>query len=188
MPDTPDIRVPVDNACGPAMLKLSINQRAFVIAWLELGGTHGKASEAARIAGYTTTGGATRARAYSLMHNPRVLEAIKEEAEKRIQSGVALGASVLVEIASDPVHKDRFKAATALLDRGGLQLAMVNKHLHIVEDNRTDAEIERIIAEMAAKQGLDPKKLLGNSAKVVDAEFSEVEPLGEFDVPAETNG
>jgi phage terminase small subunit len=125
-------------------------------------------AEAARLAGYKT---GHKQEAYRLMRNPRVLEAIREEAGKRLQASALLGAMVLEEIALDPLHKDRLKAATELLNRGGMQL--VEKHEHIVKDERNAAELVQFIKSMAQKNNLDPRKLLGQ-AEPVEAEFTEV--------------
>lgn len=168
---------------GPAMKAINPQQRAFVMALLETGGQDN--TLAARMAGYggdSATG--VRTTAYRLAHDAKVVEAIREHADKTIRSSVALGASVLVEIARDTMHKDRFKAANALLDRGGLLLVQKSEVHHTHTDGTTKEMIAEIVA-LAEKMGIDPAQLLGQGAgsmpgsrrlsgPVVDAEFTEV--------------
>ena len=160
----------------PALSKLTDKQKRFVIAYLETGGAN--ETEAARIAGYSETNpNGCSVEANRLMRNDKILAAIKEEAQKRINGGVLLGASVLVEIASDPLHKDRLKAAQSLLDRGGLMQVSKSEHLHIIEDNRTDQELIGFIVAQAKLNGLDPSKLLGFNPdlEIIEAESQEIE-------------
>lgn len=168
---------------GPAFDQLTEMQKRFVCAMLETGGQND--AEAARLAGYSDVGDCAKVRAYKLLRNPLILAAIREESEKRIQAGVGLGASVLVEIARDPLHKDRLKAAESLLNRGGLQI--VTKHEITHKDERSTPELEAAVIEMARRLGVDPVKLLGyDPATVQDAEFTEVQDdlsdlLGDID-------
>jgi len=154
-------------------------QRKFVIALLESGGTnHAKAAAAA---GYGGSENAQRVAGHRLAHNPNVIAAAREEADRRLRGGAILGASVMIEIASDPMHKDRFKAADRLLGSAGLNLETVSRH--IIEDHRSDNELLMAIATIAKKNGLDPSKLLGRplDKDIVDAEFTEVEAQESFD-------
>lgn len=154
-------------------------QRRFVVALLDTGGqNHTKAAE---LAGYGGTDGSRRVAAYHLARHPNVIAAVREEADRRLRGGAILGASVMIEIASDPMHKDRFKAADRLLGSAGLNLETVSRH--IIEDHRSDNELLLAIAAIAKKNGLDPSKLLGRplETEVVDAEFSEVTKQENFD-------
>lgn len=163
---------PISNTdgLGPAMIDLLPKQRAFVVAMLETGGQNN--TKAAQIAGYSLDNyDAARATAWRLAHDPKILAAIKEEANRRLHSGAILGASVLLEIANDPTHKDRFKAASELLSRGGLVMATEHK---ITVERRDDKGMIDKITVLAAQLGLDPRKLLGNAAPAVDAEFEDV--------------
>ena len=160
------------------MAALNDRQRAFVGAMLETGGQPGRHSEAARRAGYEGSPDVVKVAAHRLAHNPKIQAAIREEAERRVHSGAILGASVLVEIAADPQHKDRFKAATRLLDMAGL--IVTTQHKVTVEHTGDDTEKIRLAIAMAKRLGIDPKKLLGeagvSAAEVdaIDAEFEEV--------------
>jgi phage terminase small subunit len=157
-----------EDELGPHMLALTVSQRAFVSAYVEKGGQN--QAEAAREAGYGNTPSSTANTASTLLRNPKILGAIREEADKRLKSGAILAASVLVEIAMNPQHRDQYKAAVELLNRAGLVVEGVSRV--IVEDHRTVEEIERRIRNLAEKVGIDPERLLGT---VEDVEYEEVE-------------
>lgn len=167
---------------GPAMKALSEPQRAFVNALIETGAED--YTRAAAMAGYGGTEGSRRVSACKLMQNPKVLAAMREEADRRIHGSVLLATAALEEIVRDKQHKDRFKAADRLLERAGL--IVETSHRVTVEDNRTTEEIEKRVTELAVKYGLNPKQLLGRVStgvaeknNAVDAEFTEVPPEDE---------
>ncbi len=158
---------------GPHMAVLTEKQRGFVYALVELGGN---ATEACLAAGYGADSetkeqrlNAARTRGYQLAHDPRVLAAIKEEAEKRLHSGMLIAASALIEMAQDPACKDRYKAAASLLDRGGLNV--VHKQEVVVTHTQSDREVIARITEICGRLGLDADKIIGLS-EPVDAEFT----------------
>ncbi len=163
---------------SPAMLEINPQQRAFVYAMLDTGGNN--PSHATRLAGYSASStNVVHVTTYRLMHNPLILAAMKEEANRRLHSGVILGASVLVEIAKDPLHKDRLKAAQALLGHSGLVVAQEHRVIH---ENKDDKAMIDKITILAQQLGLDPRKLLGNAAPasmVTDAEFTDVTPTAD---------
>jgi phage terminase small subunit len=178
-----------ENEATGAMSQLTEKQQKFVIALLETGGQNN--AEAARIAGYSQTNiNGCAIEANRLLRKPKVIAAIKEEAERRIHGGVLLGASVLVEIAGDKLHKDRFRAASALLDRGGMMIVGKTEHSLVIEDKRTEAELIEFITAQARLAGLDPRTLLGfnpptiidvdnnnNNEDIIDVDYEEyVEP------------
>jgi phage terminase small subunit len=167
----PQILVPPDEKLGPAMLECTPAQRAFVVAMVSGGANN--ATQAAMVAGYGGTDDAKRAAAKHLMRTPKVLAALREEADKFMISGVLVGARAVMEIAMDPLHKDRLKAAVYLQERAGLQVT--TKHEITVKDTRTPDDVIRSIVDMAKKNNLDPKALLG-----FDPELPVVE--GEFEV------
>jgi len=166
--------VPDEAHLGPAMLALTPLQRGFVIALVETGGKSD--AGAARLAGYGGTDASCWQAGHRLAHNPKVQLAIREEADRRLRAGALLGASALIEIASDIMHKDRYKAAESLLNRAGLLVE--TQHRVIVEDDRrTEQEIVAAITLMAKRNNLDPRKLLGYDVKdvAVEGEFTEVD-------------
>lgn len=165
----PDI--PTDNL-GEAMLAITPNQRRFVVALLETGGTD--ETLAARMAGYGGTDIAARTAAYRLAHNPKVQAAIREEADRRLRAGAVLGASAIREIAGDKMHKDRFKAAVELLNRSGL--IVETQHRLTIEkvDNRSVDQIKNDIAKRLA-QLYKGKEIPAELLPPMDVEFVEVD-------------
>lgn len=117
-----------------------------------------------------------------LAHSPAVLDAMHEEASKRLKAGAALAVTVLTEIANDPTHKDRLRAATAIADRVGFHA----KTEHEVTVKRpTDAgEVIQQIIDVGKQLGWSDdqiKNAIGHNAAVpmqllapVDAEFEVV--------------
>lgn len=180
---------------GRAMRKISPQQRAFVLAYVETGGRNGSA--AARAAGYAPNHpGSQRVTAYRLLHDEKILAAIKEVADKTVRASIVIGTDALIEIASDPSHKDRLKAATELVNRGGLLVATQHNVNVNVTDNRTPEEMLVRIQTLAKALNLNPDALLGAASgrarlpapeDVVDAEFEEVSVDTDFD-PSEDDG
>lgn len=163
-----------ENDFGPKMQALTNLQRGFVLAKLQ--NPNGTDIEAALAAGVTgKTAASVRTSAHYLSHNPKVLEAIKEQAERMLHSGAILAAGVIIEIATDPMHKDRLKAADRLLGMAGL--GIVTEH-RVTVTHQSDAEKIAEIKKLTERLGFDKtqtRALLG-SAGVVDAEFVEVAP------------
>lgn len=149
---------------GPAMAALNVRQRHFVLALLDLGGRD--ATEAARRAGYSPgstneNDGGRRVQAFRLMHDPKVLEAIREESITRMRSdGLALTHDLL-EIAHDMEVdvKVRLKAIGMGLDRIGLH--GISEHKVTVEDNRSRAELLRELVAGLRELGLEAGALGG---------------------------
>ena len=160
---------------GEAMLSLTENQRRYVINLVEQGGRNSMLA-------YQRATGCSPENAHKnawRMNSPHVAAAIREEADRRLRSGAILGASIMVEIAEDPMHKDRYKAAARLLDAAGLIVA--TEHKVTVEDKRSTQEIMRAIGRIAKDAGVDPEKLLGRAVPV-DVEFEELSSEGLEDI------
>jgi phage terminase small subunit len=147
---------------GPAMLRLNERQRTFVRLYLDYPTV--SPTNLARMVGYTDRTNAIRVVAHRLMHSDKVLAAIQEEIGHRFRTDAAIGRAIVAQIALTDGHPQQFKAALALLDRGGFavkseQLVVVEKH-----DLTGKALLERIKA-LADKHGLDPARFLGSSAE-----------------------
>lgn len=167
------ITVPVDYDCGPAMKKLNERQQAFVVAMLEFGGRNH--TKAARAAGYDGSDEVVRVTAHRLAHDTKIQEAIIEEGQKRMIAGGFLAINTLLDICDDITteKKDRIKAATEILNRIGLHAKTEHK-LAVTHKDETSAEMIKEIQLLSERLGIDPQKLLGNSA-TVDVEFVEVD-------------
>lgn len=144
--------------------ELSERRRRFVVEYVRLGGVN--ATLAALRAGYSHGRNKNSAAisAHRLLNDQKVLAEIRKEVERSLRAGVALGANVLVELAqnarSDSV---RFQAASALLDRGGLQLKHMTETTVVVEDRRSNAELMASIEQLSRDLGM----------KVVDGKLIE---------------
>lgn len=164
-----------DNTPGKEFLALNDRQQKFVIAMCETGGKDH--TLCAEMAGYSGNKDTLYVTAHRLAHDEKVLRALREEADRRVRSGAILGASVLIEIANDPTHKDRFRAADRLLERAGLLVVQTNKN--VIEHTVNEEDLKARIARAARELGLDPKVFLGASAAAlpapIDAEFTVVE-------------
>lgn len=174
IPDSPEL--------GKAMAAILPQQRAFVVAYVN--SATGNASQAARAAGYGDTSEteeqrktAAKVAGHRLIHDAKILAAVKELAQARIEANAFKAASVLVEIAEDPTHKDRLKAAEMLMNRAGMLVVNESKvvHEHRVEARSTILEKIRTIAE---RNGLNADDLIAGRggqpalpAPVIDATF-----------------
>jgi phage terminase small subunit len=175
---TPESVLPVEAPAiedlGPAMQALSEMQRKFVVAFVRTGGRN--AALAARAAGYSDRGQAAKVSGHKLAHNPKVIAALREYGERQLDGSVYVAITGLVDVASDPKHRDRFKACADILDRTGF--ARMTRHEVVsVNDERSTAELMAIVAQYASQTGRDPKALLG-PPDMIEGEF-ESPPGGE---------
>jgi hypothetical protein len=95
-----------------------------------------------------------------LMQSQRVQAAVNEVARANLYGhGPMLAAMGLLKIASDPEHRDHFRALESIADRVGLPRSTT--HMVTVDDTRRDtaAMITRV-KELAARFGIDPDRLL----------------------------
>ncbi len=177
-----------DSVHGQAMLALNESQRAFVLELLDQADTN--YTRAYMIAFPDASRLTAKANGHKLAHDPRVLEALHEEAGNRLRASAVMGASVLRQIANDPTHKDQLKAATTLLNRIGLHER--TEHKVTVERPTDDVEIIQRIVDLGKSLGLSDetiKGMIGNNvaapagllaapsaenAAVIDAEFAEI--------------
>jgi hypothetical protein len=153
---------PMGDEYGPAMQALTEKQRGFVIGKVH----HGLNDRAAATAaGYSM---ATRSFVY-VAHHPAVQAAIEEESRKLMRSEGPKSIRTLVEIRDSKEAKaaDRIKAATELLNRGGLHAR--TEHTLSVEHHMTEAEKDKRILALAAELGLPPE--MAQKMLIAPAEF-----------------
>lgn len=181
-----ELVLPENFILGPAMMKLTIKQRRFVIAVLQ--NSKFNNSEAARMAGYSCENERSfGVIACRLIHNPRIQAAIKELAENEIRSAAVVAMRGLIDIARNPTHKKHFDACRDILDRADVLLPE-HKQTIRVEDNRTDAVVIENVRRLALELGIDPQRVLGK-AGVIEGQFVEVrsapteEGIDDFDIP-----
>lgn len=184
------LQVPEDADLGPAMRELNPSQRAFVFAVVECGGDYTRAAAAAGYGNQAksrdTYLNTIRTSGSRLGRDQKVIAALREEAERRLQASALMAVEQLRAMAMDPMSKHQYKAAVALLDRLGM--APIDRKEITVKHRMTDEQLRAGIKEFAEKMGLDPRKLIGAHEEIdipeeiVDAEFTPISgppPLGE---------
>jgi len=183
--------VPIEALCngntdfGPAMRRLTTElQRKYVL--IRVMQSKANLTKAAELAGYSAESqGSLRVTAHRLEHDPKIQEAIQEEALRQARhnlgSALVRASERVIEVMDNPQTKgaDALKAAGMIFDRMGLHsVSEVKKTVeHIVDSPETIARVRRL----ANTLGLDAEKLLGARLSkqvpiVTDAEFVEVAP------------
>lgn len=151
---------------------LTPRARAFVLALVELGGSH--MDRAAQVAGYQGDKRSLQVTASRLAADPRVQEALVAEAKALARSSSLLAVAETVTIMTDAgsSKRDRLTAAGRIMALAGLEPEKnVNLH-HTVEVTPTTREQIDTIIKLAQDTGMDPRKLLGRAGVVLDAEFT----------------
>lgn len=158
---------------GTAMSAISPQQRAFVMAYVE--NATGNAAQAARAAGYGANSPTDEAAAqaakmsgWRLIHDEKVLAAIRELAQSHMEAKAFHAANVLVEIAEDPTHKDRLKAAELLMNRAGM---LVVQEQRVVHEHRVESRSSILdkIAVIAQRNGLDLNAVMAATGRKMEA-------------------
>lgn len=156
-------------ADGRAMAALSPDRRRFIRNMVSLGPSTKNAQIAAAKAGFHPFYG------YELMREEGIIAALKEEATKKLAGAALIGVQVMVEIAQDPMHKDRYKAAKDLAAINGFtaEQKIVVEHL-----NADTKQLIGQIREMAEQLGMDPRQLIA-AAGIVEGEYTDITPVYE---------
>jgi len=148
---------PVDAKDGAAMLRLPTDRhRAFVRALYQVKPGHGANVKAAKLAGFgspTSSAQSMATIASRLAHDERVLEAIREEDEKRIRASAPRAISALSRLIETPSAKDHARGIAMVLDR--VHPVETTHHVKVEHDATPDfketAQVLARIAELAAK-------------------------------------
>ena len=110
-----------------------------------------------------------------LMGNKRVREALHEETIRCLAGSAAVGLRVLLEVAGDPTHKDRLKAARELIAHAGLA-PKVEQTINVNHTGPSPGEQRAELQRLMAQMGPDGQRLLAAAdLKIVDAEFTVVD-------------
>lgn len=165
-----ELTIPDVYRFGPAMSALPEKQRRFVLAYNNAGG--GNATEAGRVAGYAE-GEGLRVQAHRLLHNPAVQEAMREDLKARFVGDIAFARDVIKDIAQNPGHKDRHKAAVTLLHHGGLVERTQVEHTGTVTLT-VDQKAEQV-RQLAAQLGRNAAEFLPKEL-ITDADYAENPP------------
>jgi phage terminase small subunit len=163
---------------------LTQKQRAFVDAFVQLGGKHQE--KAALAAGYSKSGAASIAS--HLLRRPDVLAYLKHVAETRVKAGIVRSVEVLETLRDDVSisPETRRKCAEVLLGHAGLIVARVSETTIRVEETR-DQQIAEVL-RLCKANGVDPAVLgLGGLVAFVGRDRAEklAAPRDVIDVEAE---
>jgi len=156
---------PIDAIDGPKMKALPTDRhRAFVRALYEVRPGFGAGVKSAKLAGFgseTSSAGSMATIASRLMHDERVLDAIREEDEKRIRASAPRAIRALSHLIETPSHKDHARGIGMVLDR--VHPAETTHFVKVQHDAtpalRATAEVLANIAKLAASVGLDVAKM-----------------------------
>jgi nucleotide-binding universal stress UspA family protein len=160
---------------GPKMKALpSDRHRIFVLSLYQIPRGHGAQVKAAKMAGFgtaTTSANSWSVIASRLAHDDKILEALREEDERRIRASAPRAIRALEHLIETPDHKDHGRAIGMVLDRvHPAETTHTLKVEHRVPVMVATAEVLERIAKLAARAGLDPLRL----APPIDAEFVEL--------------
>lgn len=139
------------------MLALNAQQRRFVVGWIGSGGKN--AARVARAAGYAE--GSAKVKACINLRNPKVIAALREEAERRFDTIAVEAILGLGDLAKSEDEKVRASAIDSILDRTGYGRKTTQDIRVEHVDNRTTAEL------MAAARLMLP--VIDTTAEPVDA-------------------
>jgi len=135
----------------------------FAEAYVELGGSFGAGSEAARAAGYGNASSSAKSFASIAdreLNKDQVIAYIAELSKKKIRSLVPAAVNAVREIIDDPSHKDRLKASMAAIERIG---PVVSKQ---------EIKVEHVVNHDAdAVDVLRHYKAIGASREMLEAHF-----------------
>jgi hypothetical protein len=159
------------------MLELTAQQRRFVLAYISDARDH---SRCAAAAGYSTRSGGNRVAAHHLLRSPRIVKAIREEADKRLNSAAFVAVSGLVNIAGTDGHKDQQKACDSILDRVGMPrkevIAVTNDTSEEFENVSTEAllrQINELLSKSSPAQRERIETVRREEANVIDGDYTE---------------
>jgi hypothetical protein len=181
---------------GPAMKKLNERQRDFVRAFVLEKPGYGALVKSYRKAGFghpNSKGSTLSKDAHHLSRDPRIIEAVAEEAKKVLRLGHPQAVNAALALIRDPSHRDHARAVFGLLDRVD---PATTKHsvdvVHRVEDPdrvaleelkalRTLGTGRAKLLELYGSNGLDRLEALeavetaqrAAAAKVIDGEVIE---------------
>lgn len=145
-----------------AMRALTQKQRLFVWHYItEVGkAPYGAQTRAARKAGYgtaTTDAHGFARLAYQAMSDPKVQNALTEEARRIVRAGSVEASNALMEVVRDKSHRDRMRAVSIILERTFPTISHQNVnvvHQHVVSS--LDEELEEYLT---LKKIASPEKL-----------------------------
>lgn len=111
------IESPNSDDLGPAMLALDDKRRRFVVGWVRNRGKN--AAAVARASGFSDKSEGAKVQAFRLLRQPKILAALKEEAERQLDATAALAILHLGGLVEHKDPKVQQAAIDSVLDRKG---------------------------------------------------------------------
>jgi hypothetical protein len=149
---------------GPAMAALpSDRHRVFVLALYQVKPGYGAHVKAAKLAGFGTS--TSSAKSWSviasrLANDDKILEAIREEDEKRIRSSSPRAIRALENLIENPTHKDHARGIGMVLDR--VHPVETTHHVKVDHHHKLGLPPEQVlqrIRALALMAGLDDQRM-----------------------------
>lgn len=135
---------------GPAMLALTPMARRFVVGWV---GTRGKnAARVARAAGYSVN--RAKVTACNLLRSEKILLALKEEADRRLDGIAVLAILGLGDLVTSKNEKVKAAAVDSVLDRTGYGRRSTQDVRVEHVDSRSTAELLAAVKLLMGPKGL----------------------------------
>lgn len=151
------------------MRALSEQRRLFVYAYM----ARPNATQAAIAAGYVDNGnGSIRVQAHRLIHDPRILAAIREQGEEMMAAVLPTALRTIIDHASNPQSKDSLKAALAVAGMAGIS-PIVKQETHVEHTIDLEGAMETVRRLAAKYEGELPPAL---RAKVAEMKMIDVTP------------
>jgi hypothetical protein len=143
----------VEAACTPG-------ERRFVYWLMQLPPKHGFQAQAARLSGYGkhSTPTVLNGIVQDLLRKPRVIDLISEVTRKTLRTSAPHALAAVREILSDPLHKDRLRAANVVLERIDPTVARLDvnvKHELIDRDKEAVAYLRKLLALGVSREKLE---------------------------------
>jgi hypothetical protein len=148
--------IPDDTELGPAMTKLTLRQRAFVIElFMQPVSPRGKHPvdyvKAAKAAGYEGTENGIRVYASRLAHSDRIQDAIREEAKRQFGATLPEANDHLLRAMRDKRNPSRQLAAIKRVQElGGLVVTQKHEIVHKHDRASMIAEIRETVEQLRA--------------------------------------
>ena len=148
---------------GPAVNALTHPEQVFLEMYLLAGGRGLKTCAA--------EAGITHGQAWRLVRDQRFIDAMREEAQKRLGAAAYMATEVVVEILDSPIaqNKDKLAAAKMIFDRVGMHAK--TEHTVKVEHASSEEMIAKVRI-LAGQLGLDADEMLVAAGVIVEAEYT----------------
>jgi phage terminase small subunit len=159
---------PDPSELGPAMLACTALQRRFVRGFVSAGGKN--LSAIAEAAGYSNVRDGAKVRAQECLHNPKVLEAVREEVGRTFTPMAVMASHTLRQLAEKgESEKVRLAAADKILGHAGFVVQSKQEIIVRREDGRSTADLMSAMQRLLENRRID-------ALPVIEGEVVNVSP------------